>query len=164
MQSAISDTLVEALRKAGLPAEHALPGTPFHAGDVVVAGRVLRIDEGNRTRRIGIGFGAGRSVVQATAELSAIVPDGPPVLLQSYQGSADSGRTPGLAVGASSAIVQSDAGIGVLSATMHAGNETRRSPVAREAASLGSRLARDIGSYAAGRGWIAASAVPPWQR
>jgi hypothetical protein len=164
VQSAIADTLVEALAKSGLPAQYAPAGAAFTPGDLVVTGRILRIDEGNRTRRLGIGFGAGKSEVQAVADLSAIVPSGPPVLLQSYDGSADSGRKPGLGVGATMAVAQSSAGIGVLSGASNIGGEVRRSPVGKEAASLGNRLATNIGRFAADHGWIAEAAVPSWQR
>ena len=164
VQSAISDTVVEALSKAGLPAEHALPGAVYRPGDVVVSGRVLQIDEGNRTRRMGIGFGVGKSIVEAKAELYAIVPDGPPVLLQTYDGKSDSGRQPGMAVGASMAVAHSSAAAGALSALMNVGGEVRRSPVGKEAASLGHRLATDIGEFAAERGWISVSSVPALKR
>ena len=164
VQSAISDTVVVALDKAGLPAEHAPPGAVYRVGDVIVVGRVLRIDEGNRTRRLGIGFGAGKSIVEARAELYAVVPDGPPVLLQTYDGKADSGRKPGLGVGASMAVAQSNAAMGALSAVTNVGGEVRRTPVGKEAASFGNRLATDIGEYAAQRGWITTAAVPAWKR
>lgn len=164
VQSAISDAVTEALSKAGLPAERAPLDAGYRPGDLVVTGRVLRIDEGNRTRRMGIGFGAGRSVVHATAELYAVVPHGPPVLLQTCDGTADSGRTPGLGVGASMAVAQSSAALGALSAVTNVGRATRRSPVGQEAASFGHRVATDIGAYAAGRGWIMASSVPAWER
>jgi len=164
VQSAISDTVVEALSKAGLPAEHAIPGAVYRPGDLVVAGRVLRIDEGNRTRRLGIGFGAGKSIVEARAELYAVVPDGPPVLLQTYDGKSDSGRKPGMAIGASLAVAQSDAALGALSVVTNVSGEVRHTPVGKEAASLGHRLATDIGGFAAERGWISASSVPAWTR
>lgn len=164
VQSAISNTVVEALSKAGLPAERALPGAIYRPGDLVVAGRVLRIDEGNRTRRLGIGFGVGESIVEANAELYAVVLNGPPVLLQSYDGKSDSGRKPGLGVGAAMAVSQSNAALGALSAVTNVTGEVRRTPVGDEAASLGHRLATDIGGFAAGRGWISASSVPAWTR
>ena len=164
VQSAISDTMVEALSKAGLPAEHALPGQVYRPGDLVVSGRVLQIDEGNRTRRLGIGFGVGKSIVEAKAELYAVVPDAPPVLLQTYDGKSDSGRKPGMAVGASIAAAQSNAALGALSALMNVSGEVRRTPVGKEAASLGHRLATDIGEFAAERGWISASSVPALTR
>ena len=125
---------------------------------------MLRIDEGNRTRRLGIGFGVGKSIVEATAELYAVVPDGPPVLLQTYDGKSDSGRTPGLAIGASMDVLQSNAALGALSAVAKVSGEVRRTPVGKGAASLGHRLATDIGGFAAERGWIAASSVPVWTR
>ena len=164
VQSAISDTVVEALSKAGLPAEHAVPGAVYLPGDVVVSGRVLRIDEGNRTRRLGVGFGIGKSIVEARAELYAVVSEGPPVLLQTYDGKSDSGRTPGMGVGASMAVAQSNAALGALSALVNVSGEVRRTPVGKEAASLGHRLATDIGGFAAERGWISASSVPAWTR
>ena len=164
VQSAITETVVEALSKAGLPAERASPAAVYHPGDLVVTGRVLRIDEGNRTRRTGIGFGAGKSIVEVNAELSAVIAEGPPVLLQTYDGTADSGRKPGLAVGASMAVANSSAAMGALSTAANVGGETRRSPVGKEAESLGHRLARDIGEYAAARGWIPVASVPAWER
>ncbi|HYZ61985.1 MAG TPA: DUF4410 domain-containing protein [Acetobacteraceae bacterium] len=164
VQSAITETVVNDLRKAGLPAERAPENATYRPGDLVVTGRVLRIDEGNRTRRMAIGFGAGKSIVEAAADLTAIIPNGPPLLLQSYDGKADSGRKPGMAVGASMAVAESSVGVGALSAVTNVSGETRRSPVGKEAASFGNRLAHDIGQYAAERGWIAASAVPPWTR
>ena len=112
MQSAISDTVVAALDKAGLPAELAPSNAVYRPGDLVVTGHVSRIDEGNRTRRMGIGFGAGKSIVEANAQLYAIVANGPPVLLQTYDGTADSGRKPGLAVGASMAVANASPGRG----------------------------------------------------
>lgn len=164
VRAAIGDSVVEAFARSGLPAERVPAGTPPRPGDLVLSGRVLRIDEGNRTRRIGIGFGAGMSIVEAEATLSAIDPRGMPVLLQTYDGRADSGHKPGMAVGASAAVAESSAATGVLSAVTNIGGEVRRSPVGNEAASLGKRLARDVGQYAAGRGWITASAVPAWSR
>ncbi len=164
VQSAISETIVSDLRKAGLRAERATQDATYRPGDLVVTGRILRIDEGNRTRRLGIGFGAGKSIVEAEAQLTAIVPHGPPVLLQSYDGKADSGRKPGMAVGASMAVAQSNAALGVVSAVTNVSGEARRSPVGKEAASFGNRVARNIGEYAAERGWIAAASVPPWTR
>jgi len=164
VQDAIADTVAAVLRKAGLPAERAPPNAAYRPGDLVVTGRIQRIDEGNRTRRMGIGFGAGKSIVEANAELSAVVPNGPPILLQSYGGEADSGRKPGLAVGASMAAADASPALGVLSGAAYIGGEVRRSPVGKEAASLGNRLARDIGEYAAERGWIGASDIPRWTR
>ncbi len=164
VQSAISDTVVAALNRAGLPAAPAPAAPVYRPGDLILTGRVTRIDEGNRTRRLSIGFGAGKSIVQAVAELYAVVPGGPPVLLQTYDGSADSGRKPGMAVGASMAVANSAPAMGALSGITNISGERNRTPVGKEAASFGSRLASNIGQFAADRGWIPASSVPPWTR
>jgi hypothetical protein len=164
VQSAIADALVTALARAGLPAQHAASASAAQPGDLIVTGDIQRIDEGNRTRRLGIGFGAGRSVVQAVAQLSAVGPNGPPVLLQTYDGSADSGRKPGMAAGAGMAVAQGSVATGVLSGATNIAGESRRSPVEKEAASLGRRLANQIGGFAAQNGWIAEAAIPPWTR
>ena len=164
VQSAIGDTLVADLTKAGLPAQRVAAGASMAPGDLYVTGTVQRIDEGNRTRRVGIGFGAGKSIVEGTAELYTITASGLPVLLQRYDGSADSGHMPGMAVGAASAVSQSSAVTGVISGVSNVGGEVRRSPVGKEAARLGSRLATDISQYAAKRGWIPEASVPRWTR
>ena len=164
VQSAIGDTLVAGLAKAGLPVRRMSAGVNPVPGDLLVTGRVLRIDQGNRTRRLGIGFGAGKSIVEAVAELHTIRADGTSVLLQSYDGSADSGRKPGMAVGASMAVSRASPVMGAVSGVTNIGGEVRRSPVGKEAASLGNRLATEIGQFAAERGWIAAASVSPWTR
>lgn len=82
------------------------------------------------------------------------------MLLQTYSGKSDSGRTPGLGVGASMAAAQSNVALGALSALMNVSGEDRRTPVGKEAASLGYRLATEIGGFAAERGWISTSSVP----
>ena len=164
VQSAISDAVVQAMSKAGLPAEHDPGGAGYRPGDLLVTGRVLRIDEGNRTRRMGIGFGAGKSVVEAAAELYGVDFNRRLLLLQTYSGTADSGRKPGLAVGASMAVADSSPAVGLLSGAVNVGGEARHSPVGKEAESFGRRLARDIATLAAERGWIEASAVPGWTR
>ena len=164
VRSAIGDTIVADLVKAGLPAQRVAEDTGARPGDLLVTGRVQRIDEGNRTRRLGIGFGAGKSVVEANADLYTITADGSAVLLQRYDGSADSGRKPGLGVGAASAVSQSSVVMGAVSGVSNISGEVNRTPVGKEAASLGNRLARDIGQFAAERGWIAQSSIPGWSR
>ncbi len=53
VQSAISETLVSEIRKMGLFAERAGPGTVPQPGDALVQGQIERVSEGNRTRASG---------------------------------------------------------------------------------------------------------------
>ena len=160
VQVAVADALIEQLARAGLPAGPA-DAAP-RPGDLLVQGQINRIDEGNRTRRLAIGFGAGKSIVTAQAEMLYVMADGRPVLLQTYDGKSDSGRKPGMAAGAGGALGDAGPGLQAVSAATGVAGETRRSPVAREGARFGERLAHNIGVFAQRQGWIAAASVPPW--
>jgi hypothetical protein len=95
VQEAISATVVERLRKAGRPAEHVPPGAAPRPGDVVVTGRVLRIDEGNRTRRIGIGFGAGAASSRRRRTSPRSSPTGRPCCCSPITARPTAGARPG---------------------------------------------------------------------
>ena len=163
VQSALSGAVIEALDKAGLPAGPAPAGGSYRPGDLLVQGRIERIDEGNRTRRLAIGFGAGKSIVRADAQVSYVMPDGQLLLLQTYEGKSDSGRKPGMAAGAAGAMGGAGPGAAALSTAMGVHGEMGRSPVVKEGAQYGRRLAHEIGLLAAAKGWIAQGSVPAWQ-
>jgi hypothetical protein len=66
-------TLAQALRAKlasyGLPAMAMPAGSAIPDRTLLVQGQIVAIDEGNRTRRVLIGLGAGRSSVSADAQL-----------------------------------------------------------------------------------------------
>ena len=136
VQTALGGALLGGLTGAGLPAETAAAGGTDAPGDLLVQGHIDRIDEGNRTRRLAVGFGAGKSIVTADAQLYYVMPDGQPMLLRTYEGKSDSGRKPGMAAGASSALGGAGPGMGAVSAALGVSADTQRSPVAKEAARL----------------------------
>ncbi len=158
-QVALAARLVDDLRKYGLPAEFsasaAVPGT-----SVLVTGQIVGIDQGNRSRRILIGLGAGKSSVSADMQLYYQAPGQPARFMNAFQGQADSGHMPGAAetmgVGAAAGTV---AGSAALSGAMHAGAESRTAPDTREASRLADGLARQIGEFAVSMGWIAPAAL-----
>ncbi len=158
-QVALADRLVEDLRKYGLPAELAVtattPGT-----SVLVVGQIVAIDQGNRTRRVLIGLGAGKSSVSADMQLYYQVPGMPPRFMTAYQGQADSGRMPGAAetMGAG-AVAGSVARAAAVSGAMHATSESRRATDTGEAGRLADGLAKQIGEFAVSMGWIAPAAL-----
>jgi hypothetical protein len=63
--STLSDHLVQEIRKLGLDAERAAGAVQQESRDLAITGHFLSIDEGNRTERVVIGLGAGRTDVQA---------------------------------------------------------------------------------------------------
>jgi Domain of unknown function (DUF4410) len=93
---AIADKLVVEIRDLGLAAERgdAVPaGTP---NAVLIKGQLISIDEGNRTERVVIGLGAGRSDVRADAQVYEVTPAGRQ-LIDQIEVNAKSGLTPGMA-------------------------------------------------------------------
>jgi hypothetical protein len=158
-QVALANRLVDDLRRYGLPAEHAVsaasPGT-----SLLVLGQIVAIDQGNRTRRILIGLGAGKSSVSADVQLYYQAPGLPSRFMTALQGQADSGRMPGAAetMGAG-AVAGSLARSAAVSGAMHATSESRGASDAGEAGHLADGLARQIGGFAVSMGWIAPAAL-----
>lgn len=150
----ITETLVAAFNKMGLPSRAAAPGEPPPPGAVVVQGQILKVTAGNAARRTLIGFGAGKSEVVAQVGVLRALPSGQLQPLESYRGDSSSGRTPGLGLGAASAAAGH---IGMAVAGSAAGTIARhRTGLEREAANLGKQVASDIGQFFTAEGWIEA--------
>lgn len=155
VQNAISETLVAQISGMGLPAvaADAASRAQYRPGDVVVEGQIVRIDSGNATRRTLIGFGAGKSAVYADATLLQVRADGTLRPLQSYDASANSGRTPGLGVGAAGAAAGHVA-LAVVGST--AGTIKRaRTGLAKDGETLAHHVAANFSHFFAAEGWIA---------
>jgi len=101
--SAISETLVDAINRMGLIAVPAAPGAAARPGDVLIQGQIIRVTAANATRRAIVGFGAGKSEIYANVQVLRAEPGGYAQPLQTYDANANSGRTPGLALGAAGA-------------------------------------------------------------
>ncbi|WP_419757402.1 DUF4410 domain-containing protein [Acidisoma sp.] len=150
--SAISQTLVDAIDRMGLPAVAASPGEQPRPGDVLIQGQIVRVTAGNATRRTLIGFGAGKSQVYANVQVLRAEPTGDNRLLQTYDANANSGRTPGLGLGAASAAAGH---VAMAVAGSVAGTVARqRSGLAKDAEDLAKHVATNVGDFFAGQGWI----------
>jgi hypothetical protein len=158
-QAALAERLVERLAHYGLPAEITTDngaGTP----GLLLQGQIGRIDQGNRTRRLLIGLGAGKSSITADAQLYSVSGTAPPRFLTAFQGQADSGQAPGAAetMGAGAAAQRVGTSAALTGAT-HAGAETRRTSDTAEATQLADAIALRIGQFGVAQGWIPASAL-----
>jgi hypothetical protein len=93
---AIADKLVVEIRDMGLRAERgsALPAGTQNA--VLIKGQLVSIDEGNRTERVLIGLGAGRSDVRAQVQVYDMTSAGSR-LIDTIEVDAKSGLAPGMA-------------------------------------------------------------------
>jgi hypothetical protein len=153
---AISLTLVKEIDKLGLPVIRA-DATSTTSGDrLIIGGKINSIDEGNRTRRNFIGFGAGKSEVDATAIVYYQgAGEVAPRPLQTFNGLAQSGRKPGAAgmmsAGATAGRLATTAvgstGASAVSETMSAGVDDDSKRLAKE-------LADQLKKFFIDQGWI----------
>ncbi|WP_158932336.1 DUF4410 domain-containing protein [Acidisphaera sp. S103] len=158
-QAALAEQLVDRLRKYGLPAEIA-PTEPMGGNDLLVQGQIVGIDQGNRTRRILIGLGAGKSTVSADAQVYRLTAMAPPRFVSAFEGKADSGHMPGAAetMGAGAA-AQRIGTSAALTGAAHAGMETRRTSDTAEAGGIADEIALRVGQLAVAQQWIPPSAL-----
>jgi uncharacterized protein DUF4410 len=152
----LSDELVKRIRLLGLAAERAAAGTKAEPGTVVIEGQFVSIDEGSRTKRLVVGFGAGRSVVKTTAEVYVGGPGGP-VLAQTFETEAKSAPTPGLVAGGP-ALAAGRAAVAGAVAVVKIGTETRKG-VAADAERTAEELAKRLGEFFVAQGWIPQGAL-----
>ncbi len=154
-QAALAERIVVRLQKCGLPAELSTGGD---VGDstMLVQGQIVGINQGNRTRRVLIGLGAGKSSVSADTQIYyATDRSAPPHFLMSFTGQADSGHLPGVAetLGAGAA-AQSVGRSTVLTGAARGGSEARRSTNSAEANTLADGIALRVAQFAVDQGWI----------
>jgi hypothetical protein len=161
--NAVADTLVQQIQSLGLSAGRAGPDmapSPYQKV-AIIDGQFLKIDQGNRTRRTVIGFGAGASRVEADAQLSYQAPGIPPQLLIGYDASGKSRSTPGMAVTMG---VGGMAGRAATSALvgggLHAYSEANGSTVEADGTRMAKDLAKQLAGYFAAQGWISPGTMP----
>jgi hypothetical protein len=156
-QAALADHIIARLRKYGLPAQLAVQGG---SNDLLIEGQIVSIDQGNRTRRILIGLGAGKSSIGADAQIYHIIAGTAPRFVMAVEGQADSGRMPGAAetMGAGAAAQRIGTSTALTGAT-HAAGETRRASDTAEAGELADEIAIKVGQLAVTQGWIPQSAL-----
>jgi hypothetical protein len=147
---ALSKNLVEKIQAMGLPAERASGPISESPTDLSITGHFLSIDEGNRTERVVIGLGAGRTDVEAEILLYQ---NGQ--LLEDLDSSAKSARSPGMAesmgVGALAGHLLVST---VVSATVQGASEAFGSNVEADADRTASKVAKTIKPFFARQGWI----------
>jgi hypothetical protein len=152
---ALAGELVKALKDLDLPIERS--GTAAVAdGTLAIEGQFVSIDEGNRLRRVIIGFGVGASEVKTHTQMYLGTPAGPR-LVEEFETDASSSKKPGAAVGmgAGAAI---GAGVAVSTAVqggLQAVTEPKDTAEA-DAKRTAEQLVRQIKEIFAARGWSAA--------
>jgi hypothetical protein len=152
---ALSDTLVTKLQGLGFTVQNQPRGTPAPDGAIVVDGQFVNIDEGNRLRRLVIGFGAGASKLDTDVQVNRVSGETQETLL-SFKTHAESGKMPGAAVtmgvgaaaqgGVTAAAAAGSAGVG--------GIKTYRSTTEFLADNTADQIFNYLTEYFASQGWI----------
>jgi hypothetical protein len=93
---AITDKLVVEIQDMGLPAQRGSAAPAGVQNALLIKGQLVSIDEGNRTERLIIGLGAGRSDVRAHVQVYEVTPTGRR-LIDTIEVDGKSGLTPGMA-------------------------------------------------------------------
>jgi hypothetical protein len=96
VSDAIATKLVAEIQDMGLSAQRGDGVPPGTRDALLIKGQLVSIDEGNRTERVIIGMGAGRSDVQVHAQVYQITPAGS-TQIDRIEVDAKSGLTPGMA-------------------------------------------------------------------
>ena len=156
---ALAEELVKKISSYELSAERAF-GLPQGKGKVLmVKGQLLSIDEGNRTERVAIGLGAGRTSVQANVQVYELTPQGMKEV-DTLRGTAKSGRKPGMAemmgVGSIAGRLLTST---VVSGAVAGGTEMTSATVEADGKRLAEDIAQDLGKFFIDQDWIPPDAV-----
>lgn len=150
----LAEHLVKEIRAMGLPADRAL-GEPQTLGNTyAVEGQFLSIDEGNRTERVVIGLGLGRTDVKTLVQFYRDS-DGGQQLVEKLDVTAKSGRKPGMAemmgVGGLAGNLAVSA---VVSSTLAVGSEKFSATVEADAARTARNVAKKLKEFFVTQGWV----------
>jgi len=151
---ALATELTVKIGEMGLNPLRATSNTPLYGNAILVTGKFIKIDEGNRLRRNVIGFGAGQSSVDAVVSVLAPTRSGFKEIV-GFDAHADSGNMPGAAVtgGVGAA---AGAGTAAVLATNAAtsGVKSYKSASAQQAKGIAEKIAKELANYFALQGWI----------
>jgi hypothetical protein len=149
---ALSADLVDGIRELGLPADRASRSEPLPPGTLIVDGRFVGIDEGNRLRRLVIGFSAGQSTVETQVVVDLLTQRGRERLLQ-FEATAKSAPMPGAAVTMGAGAAAQGAQAVAVAAGTGALKESR-STVESDAGAGASQIVAYLSEFFARQGWI----------
>ena len=145
VQATFARTLVSELQKTPLPTEAASNSYPPRVDDLVIQGEFTAINEGNRGKRIMIGFGRGASDVQAHVTVS-LATARQPIVLSEFNLNSESGKKPGAAA-------TMGVGSGAASAATGSHGDTRET-VEADASRMAKAVAKQVEKVMASQKWI----------
>ncbi len=156
----LADDLVTGINGLGLYTQRGSDRTVVPPGAVVISGAFVDVNEGNRAKRLVIGFGAGESTVDTRMRVMYYTGDSYRTLAE-YTAHADSGNMPGAAVtmgagaaaqgGMTAGLAAANAGIG--------GVKAHRSSMDPMIDRLADKSVASLSQLFAAQGWIPAAKI-----
>ncbi|WP_206997261.1 DUF4410 domain-containing protein [Trinickia mobilis] len=160
VREALANEIVQKLQAMGLRAIRSDVPPPAGQNVLIVQGSFAKVDEGNRRRRVVIGLGAGKSEVGASVQVLYKPVGGAPIVVQSFDANADSGKMPGIAetagVGAAAGHVATSAAVG---GGLHGIGEVKHATLTAVSKKLADKIAKQVGDIGVSQGWMAADRV-----
>jgi Domain of unknown function (DUF4410) len=149
----VTENLVKEISRVGIAAVAAAAATPVAGPSLAVEGQFLTVDQGNRLRRMVIGFGAGATEVRTLVQIYEITSEGRR-LVEDFYTTVKSSRKPGMGpmvgVGAAAGTVAASAavstGVGVFSELSQT--------VEGDAKHTAEEIAKVLKKFFAEQGWI----------
>ena len=146
VQSAFSKTLMEEFTKANVQSERSLVGAGAPAAAVlIVEGEFVAIDEGNKSKRIMIGFGRGASDIKTHVVVSSFIKATRTVVLEFSLNSA-SGKKPGAVATMGAGSLAVGAAVGDV--------EDKKGTVQADASRMAKAVAKQIEAFMITQKWI----------
>ena len=151
----LTTTLVDEIRKLGIPAEPARMASPAAGPTLSIEGRIVSINEGNKAKRLVIGLGSGASEVQTLTQVYEVTSGDGHRLVEDFYTTTKSSRKPGFGpmagMGAAAGLAASHAaaagGVGLATAL----SQTVEADVKHGA----KQIAKELAKLFVEQGWIA---------
>lgn len=164
----LSDRLAKDLSQLGFVVEEQIGKVPLTSDVLLVEGQFLNVDEGAATRRVIIGFGAGKSTLETRVSVYRIIGNSRQKVLD-FTTHADSGKLPGtaLTMGAGAAATGGATIVGGAASGGIAGGKAYLGRVNYLADKTADQVNAYLSRYFAAQGWIdpdkvrAEKGIPP---
>jgi len=150
----LTTTLVDEIRKLGIPTEPARMAAPVSGPTLSIEGRVVSVNEGNKAKRLVIGLGSGASEVGTLTQVYEETSGDGHRLIEDFYTTTKSSRKPGFGpmagFGAAAGMAASHAaaagGVGVATAL----SQTVEADVKHDA----KQIAKELAKLFVEQGWI----------
>ncbi|HEV3455773.1 MAG TPA: DUF4410 domain-containing protein [Thermoanaerobaculia bacterium] len=158
VQASFTKALLGELKQASVAAERAAGGdAPAPPPTLLVQGEFTAIHEGNKTKRVLIGFGKGASDVQAHVTVSLTTDQPQPTVLLEFNVKSQSGKKPGAAatVGAGAATLGTVSAGSAAAGVAAGGVVDRAATVQADASRMAKGVAKQIAALMKSQTWAA---------